>query len=212
MELAPLSGSEPEYNPDLWNIRPEIRGSHNCYAYAMQYISPDATEQCAEKRRNGKTPTERKCSTPQPGHASGHIRMKYTPIKKCHDITARTIDDNMGIHPITFEQKCPIGTSKIALVVDEAHDYHYYRQDSNGYWSHKPGRNNVTNLDASGQLITDPRFASRDYTRDGASDLNYKDFCGFFCVPRGHQMNLVAGAKKTRKTRRGRRHLSRKNS
>lgn len=210
MSLGPLSGSEPEYNPDIWNQYPEIKGSHNCYAYAMQHISVDSAEKCAEKRRTGKTPSERKCSTPQPGHASGHEKMKYTPFKKCYDITARTLDDNMGILPITFETKCPIGTSKIALVVDEEHDYHYYRQDSNGYWSHKPGRNAVTNIDASGQLITDPRIASRDYTNDGTSDLNYKNFCGFFCVPRGTVMNLVAGANKTQKNKKRKIH-SRKN-
>ena len=32
-------------------------------------------------------------------------------------------------------------------------DYHWYRRDSNGYWSHKPGITPVTNLDASGARI-----------------------------------------------------------
>lgn len=32
-------------------------------------------------------------------------------------------------------------------------DYHWYRKDSNGYWSHKPGVTPVVNTDASGNLI-----------------------------------------------------------
>ena len=45
---------------------------------------------------------------------------------------------------------------KIALVIDdlgEEQDYHFYRQDSDGYWSHKPGKEEVRRVDASGKLL-----------------------------------------------------------
>lgn len=192
--MSPLSGSEPIFNPDVWNRNKAIQKSHNCYAYAVGQISPSETEICREKQKSQK---HKRCQTPQPGYASGHPKMRNTPIKKCKDIMKRTLDDNMTSFPTTFAETCPAGTSKIALVVDRNHDYHYYRQDSNGLWSHKPGRNPVTNLDASGNLIRDPRFAARDYRPD--TKLNYKSFCGYMCVARGQPQTLTTGGRLSKK-------------
>lgn len=194
MSLSPLSGSEPIFNPDVWNKNKAIQKSHNCYAYAVGQISPSETHICEEKQKSQKY---KRCQTPQPGYASGHPKMRDTPIKKCKDIMKRTLDDNMTSFPTAFSKKCPAGTSKIALVVDRSHDYHYYRQDSNGYWSHKPGRNPVTNLDASGNLISDPRLAARDYRPD--TKLNYKSFCGYMCVKRGQNQTLTTGGRPSKK-------------
>jgi hypothetical protein len=57
-------------------------------------------------------------------------------------------------------------------------DFHFYRQNRNGYWSHKPGSNLVTDRDASNRLITNPDKANRNY---GA--LNYSKKCKKLCVP-----------------------------
>lgn len=57
-------------------------------------------------------------------------------------------------------------------------DYHWYRQNSNGTWSHKTGDQKVTNLDASDGLIYDPETADRDYRDKGGG--NYYDYIGFF--------------------------------
>jgi hypothetical protein len=46
---------------------------------------------------------------------------------------------------------------------NDMYDYHFARQDSNGFWSHKPGSNMVENVDASGNLITDPERADWFY-------------------------------------------------
>ena len=51
---------------------------------------------------------------------------------------------------------------KIALVIRED-DYHWYRQNKDGKWSHKPGEFPVTNLDDAEGLITDPRNAVSSY-------------------------------------------------
>jgi hypothetical protein len=56
-------------------------------------------------------------------------------------------------------------------------DYHFYRHDSNGFWSHKPGRTSITNVDADNKLIINPDKANRNYTH-----YNYGSGCGFFCV------------------------------
>ncbi|EPX54979.1 hypothetical protein D187_009718 [Cystobacter fuscus DSM 2262] len=52
-------------------------------------------------------------------------------------------------------------------------DYHWYRLGENGTWSHKPGGSPATNLDNSGNVITDPRTANRGL---------YTQFCGFFMI------------------------------
>ena len=38
-------------------------------------------------------------------------------------------------------------------------DFHWYRLDEGGLWSHKPGRTRVTQRDQAGNNITDPRTA-----------------------------------------------------
>ena len=38
-------------------------------------------------------------------------------------------------------------------------DYHWYRLDNTGRWSHKPGQTRATNLDNSKRPINDPRRA-----------------------------------------------------
>ena len=72
---------------------------------------------------------------------------------------------------------CPVGTYKVALVVgmyDEGkYDYHWYRQDADGLWSHKPGITAARRIDNSGKLIIDPMTADRgDYTQ----------FLGYYAV------------------------------
>ena len=32
---SPLSGSEPDYNPNKWNNNKKYKSNHNCYAYAL---------------------------------------------------------------------------------------------------------------------------------------------------------------------------------
>jgi hypothetical protein len=58
-------------------------------------------------------------------------------------------------------------------VIEPLEDYHWYRRDRDGRWSHKPGTDPATNLDNSGNVIVDPRTADRG---------PYTVFCGCFCV------------------------------
>lgn len=70
--------------------------------------------------------------------------------------------------------KCPERTYKVALVAcSDDWDYHWYRQDSDGYWSHKPGTDFVRRYDDSYDLIIDP--SNCDWG-------DYDTFLGFFAV------------------------------
>lgn len=53
-------------------------------------------------------------------------------------------------------------------------DFHWYRLNNNGLWTHKQGSCCYTDRDHSGRKITDPRTADRG---------RYTDFAGFFYVP-----------------------------
>ena len=67
----------------------------------------------------------------------------------------------------------------IASVIAPGVDYHWYVQNSDGYWSHKPGTTSCTKVDASGNFITDPQTANRNY-----SYANYSKFCGYYIMTR----------------------------
>jgi len=91
----------------------------------------------------------------------------------------RTLADNPNIKKIHKTQNCAPDYYKGAIVVAPKTDYHYYRLNKEGFWTHKPGYKPSTEVDASGKLITDPETANRNYGR-----LNYSDFCGFVCLPK----------------------------
>jgi hypothetical protein len=195
---APLSGYETVFNPDEFNKYKGIKEAHNCFAYAFDYVNLPKIKSC----------TKESCpiSFPQPGRASGYPKWSNVKGKRCPDLISRLMGDVPGIKMSTFEGKCPKNMRKIALVVDEDEDYHFYRQDSNGYWSHKPGATNVIRLDATKRPIYDPELASRNYPNSG---LNYSDFCGFMCVPVNKKHKLKRGGSRKR-VKLVQRHVTRK--
>ena len=192
---SPLTGYEPAYEPERYNRHPGIKESHNCYTYAFNYLHLPKGKKC----------TKASCPLPfpQPGRASGYPRWSKVKGKRCPDLLARIMGDVPGSTPSTFEQRCPAGKRKIALVVDENEDYHFYRQDANGYWSHKPGATDVITYDAIRRRIYDPQLASREYPQTG---LNYDEFCSYLCIPSTKRHRLRRGGAK-RKTRRRSRHV-----
>jgi len=188
---SPISGYEPEFNPAIYNKHKGVKESLNCFAYAFDWRHLPKTKKC----------TKNSCPIPfpQPGRASGYPKWSKVKGKRCPDLMARLLGDVPDLKITSFEKKCPSKTSKIALVVDEDEDYHFYRQDSNGYWSHKPGATEVTHLDATNRPIYNPELASRHYLD---SNLNYDQFCSYLCVPKGRKLNFKRGGRNTKKNSR----------
>lgn len=172
-----LSGWEPEYDPSLWNLYIAIKETHNCYSYSMNVFDKRQIQKCKGKNE---------CDAPfhQPGGASGHPKFSNYKPKTCPNMIARVRGDNPSTYISDFETQCKPSYSKIALIVDESDDYHFLRMDSNGYWSHKPGGMRVTNVDAYGNYIWNPKLANYDYASRGKSELKYDIFCSYFCVKR----------------------------
>jgi hypothetical protein len=157
-----------------FNTKRPVRESHNCYSYFLNLHSNKATEICKNEIN-----VENYCRRSQPGYASG-----YPPLQKkdfnCKEIMRRTLDDNPKMFRTTRKKSCPVHYYKGAVVVAPGVDYHYYRLNDEGVWSHKPGYKPSTLLDAKNNYIKDPYTANRNY----GPELNYKDFCGYTCVPR----------------------------
>ncbi len=56
-------------------------------------------------------------------------------------------------------------------------DYHWYRQNSDGTWSHKLGPTLVMDFDAALNTIYDPQICNRNY-----GSTNYSEFVGYYAV------------------------------
>jgi hypothetical protein len=147
--LAPLAVGSccglPTYTPAFWNSTWTVRWNNNCYNYS----------------NNKRTDT-----FAQPGRASGSAVTDM----HCPAVHAAAAAD--GIPALPASGACQSSRCKIALVVSPFHDYHWYRLDRNGLWTHKPGHTAATNLDNSNHPITNPETADRG---------KYTDFCGYFC-------------------------------
>lgn len=143
-EIAGLATSgTPLFEPGAWNSAAFV-SRNNCYNYA------------ANKRTN---------TFAQPGAASGQTWTAIT----CAQMREAAIRD--GLEPID-DPYAPSVKTAVALVVDPGRpDYHWYRLDRYGRWSHKIGDSPATNLDNSLSTISDPETADRD---------GYTDFCGYF--------------------------------
>ena len=144
----------PAYNPGAWNV-PNVQPYNNCYNYANDH----ATNTFA-----------------QPGRATGH----GTNIMACNTVMPAAVSD--GLRSVAnFGGTLNKGQGwYVALVVAPGQDYHWYRQDNVGCWSHKPGRTVARNVDNSGHAISDPQHCDRGV---------YTDFCGYMVTTRGVHIN-----------------------
>lgn len=192
--LSPLSGYEPVLDMDKYNNNLKIKKTHNCFAYALNLMDLPTPDICPTNDCDDTVPYH------QPGIKSGYPKWKNIEGKRCPDLLARLRGDIPGLRMTTFAERCPKGTSKIATVIDSKHDYHFYRQDSNGMWSHKPGSSEVSTVDVSNYPIYNPELADRD-NRTLGSNINYGDFCAYMCVPRTGKIRFKRGGKQQTRRR-----------
>ena len=157
-DFSPLSGSELEYKPQLWNNNSNIKNSHNCYSYALGKIVNDLD------------------SKAQPGYASGFDHIKNDDYN-CKSFRKRLKKDSPGSYLEKFDNSCLPGFYKIFLALDPKNDYHWYRQDKSIYWSHKPGATDVIDVDSDGKKISNPLKSNRNFKH-----RNYYKPCFFACI------------------------------
>lgn len=149
-----MAKDAPPYNPAKWNI-PTVQPFNNCYNYANDHITNTFA---------------------QPGRAHGKMYKALT----CAGVNPAAIADGLRNSP-NFAG--PLGPGKgwyVALVIWPGRDYHWYRQDDVGCWSHKPGSTAARNTDNSGKSITDPKTCDRG---------PYTVFCNYMITNRGVVIN-----------------------
>jgi len=148
-KCTPKAADAPAYNPGLWNI-PTVQPYNNCYNYAN------------DQRTN---------TFAQPGRAHGKMYTKLT----CASVQPAAQADGL-VPTASFSTKLAAGKGwYVALVIWPNTDYHWYRQDANGCWSHKPGGTAARNVDNGGHTITDPKTANRG---------PYTTFCSYMITNR----------------------------
>tara|TARA_Y100000389_G_C17389026_1_gene478756 strand:- start:269 stop:1195 length:927 start_codon:yes stop_codon:yes gene_type:complete len=186
------NGYEPKYQPADWS-HPYVEGSHNCYAYFLNdkkdSIESKCEELCLKNNKKGCPQKDSDCQDliPQPGDY--YLLSKYGNTKKketiysCPNMHNKILSDNPELLSSRLLEKCPANHYKGAMVVDPGNTFHFYRQNPNGTWSHKPGILPIANIDASKRDIAVPHFANRDYSKIDDSEIKYTDFCGYYCIP-----------------------------
>lgn len=139
--------SNPVYSPESINNDPRASATNNCYTYACNELEGNP--------RDGLNPGEKK----------GVVLDRE--LISLRNIGVLTLADG-GFHRPNFWNKLGFGKRgyySVYLAVDPQGDYHFYRQDKGGGWSHKRGNGAVTNKDASNRLIRNPMRANRNYLR-----------------------------------------------
>lgn len=183
-----LSGYELEYDAQNWNDNVAggnddecIQHLTNCYSYAYQNQT--------QYRIIENESVIHSVFGMQPGTLGGIL--KYEGIQSKNDLLMLldydvNATDGTVLIKTTKYAICPSNTYKVALVYDrDKNDYHWYRQNSDGTWSHKPGRDPVTNVDDKGNPILDPEFAAK----------SYDTFVGFYYVKAFNVITSYSGKK-----------------
>jgi hypothetical protein len=149
----------PVYDYNSWASDPSRVKHANCYVYACDVDAGNIA---------------------LPGAVHG-IRVTYPPVN-CEEYIKAPVADGL-VFQGTEGYSCTGCSHPVALFMDltgdgpYSHDFHWYRRDKDGTWSHKYGRGMPTNLDTDGKVITDPKTAARNFPNN-----NHETFCGYFCV------------------------------
>ena len=151
-----------------WNVYNSLpnKGSINCYAYAVGWPQNPVTM----KNWNSFFPPR--------GAQPGILAKKNKDYYYSNELVPLMKDDATKVDMIFKDlskpdAEIPVGTWKIAVTRNSnTGDYHLFRQNSDGSWSHKPGSSDVRNTDNDGNIIYDPRNAK----------TNWNDFIGFYYV------------------------------
>lgn len=154
----------------LWESEKYIK-YNNCYAYAFTDIDPNRKDK------------------PEPGY-----KHNLPPLEKkdynCKTFIERILLDNpntfyLGNNKNISSIDCGCNNHMVFLAIDQnKYDFHFYRKNSNNYWTHKPGSLEVLHKDSNNKLIVNPMDASRKY-----EIYNYETPCGFFCTDTNYIKN-----------------------
>lgn len=152
----------------------------NCYNYGVNIMTFDGAGDPSRAQ-------------PGKGMAYPGLGLNITAANMCTKTMNRAIND--GLHAVAWVPGQPIpappmGENLVALgglagVKGNGADYHWWRLNGDGSWSHKrggtPAKTTYTDNTGAEKPLTDPRVAAQ---RDGY------DLCGFMSVPKAALPNI----------------------
>jgi len=158
-----VSTFEPTWDPKPWNTG-RFQTNNSCYNYA----------------NNLRSDTSRSGPVAEPGFGFAGGKPCKTDPCSCGAYTAAAESDGLLAARTFVGEKHVAGEWFVALFVGRGPyvgDSHWYRQDGNGLWSHKPGAQRARNCDEAGRLISNPKDADRWHLGDKSPAY---EFCQFF--------------------------------
>lgn len=170
-----------EFDPIFWNSADKIKRA-NCYAHAMNVTVKNKGEKL------------------QPGEIR-KVTINYQEnlyvVANClireafQDAASQNLGRIINMRVCAENEQPQRNEYKVAFVVapsrvdpDKFFDYHWYRENYNGVWSHKPGSTQALTLDASRRTIdvnNMPERCDRVY-RMNTTVLEYSLFGGYYMV------------------------------
>ena len=172
--IEPTPGNyEYKYLPEIYNSDQYVLRT-NCYAYAFDIINNPVTGESLYTRDEARMSGYTKTFANQPGLFSGQYDINdYSYETGDKDGNERLISlveadaKAIGKNFQPYEEGMEGGYA-VLLVVSPGYDYHWYRQDSDGTWSHKRGDYPVETG------VADPIL--------DAQKLGYIDIVGYFYI------------------------------
>lgn len=163
--FALIPADSPECDLDLWDAKTE-----NCYNYATNNVEG--------WRRPGEYSRTVKWHLLDP---DAEDAKKYSD--DVYFAAVKTGARADGLIPISDPSKPHPGYYLVALVLrreswTHQRDFHWYRLDRNGAWSHKMGGSKPTTIDGMGAAIEDPAQLRSKFRNHG-----YNIFGGYWLVP-----------------------------
>ena len=160
------NGYELDYNPDYWNDY--FKTTTVCYNYALD--STIYSYMTIGESYEGNFDLY--------SNIEYYVEYDSNHLVYHNQLTNEEVVGFILIPLDSINTVCPDGTYKVALFVDPiAFDYHWYRQNSDGTWSHKPSIDSVRDFDSNGSIIYNPLLCSRQ-----ESSRNYTDYIGCYAV------------------------------
>jgi hypothetical protein len=153
IDVSPRSGTEPDWTPEKWYINEKY---NNCYSYALN----DHDNKRQQKAIPGTSANFYTCSKLMEGLKHDYPKMYVS----------------------SFEAACENGYRKIYAATSDPddngnNDFHFWRQDADGFWSHKPGSDHPSRVDGNYEMIQNPDLSNRMF-----ANRAYVNGCGFFCI------------------------------
>lgn len=167
-----MSGYEHDYDPQYWTPLTNLTNLANCYAYALNtYDGPGYRPVPGTARGHYYSLSYIRAHTPE-------ILAEDAPFYSGKVIQYTTQYTTQNATPGTRQYKIAYVFANDRYGNPDAGDFHFYRQDSNDYWSHKCGLTAISQLDSTGYVISNPMTCGRNY----GVDFNYSIWGGFYMV------------------------------